>query len=145
MMVRDFKPEDLAWLELQRAQRMWLGVHTPTLDAEYGEGLVAAGPCWTVADDDGWIVAACGFNEIFPTYATAWSLLAEGLGHRHLGLTRMVRERMAAAPYARIEALIRADFPPASKWAGMVGLSPVTLLRKAGPMLEDYILFERVN
>lgn len=143
--VRDFDAEDLTWLALQKAQQMWLGLATPALDADYGRQLMAAGPCWTVTDDSGWVAAACGYHEIFPTYAVAWALLAEGLRHFHLPLTRLVRDRIASATYPRIEALIRADYPPAARWARMVGLTPVASIRKAGPDLQDYILFERVR
>jgi len=143
--VRDFVPEDMPWLQLQRAQQMWLGLHTPSLDVDYGAHLWAGGPAWTVTDKSGWIVAACGFHEIFPTYAVAWALLAEGIGHRHLALTRLVKARMREAAYPRIEALIRADFPPAAKWAALVGLQFCATIRAAGPALEDYHLYERVN
>lgn len=145
MKVRDFRAADLQWLVLQNAQRLWLGLQTPELDLNYGRQLEMAGPAWTVTGTDGWIVAACGYHEIFPTYATAWSLLAEGVGAQQLGLTRLVRRRLDAAPYNRVEALIRADFPPAARWARMLGFAERALVERAGPQDEDYILFDRVR
>lgn len=145
LLVRDFRAGDLNWLVLQRAQRMWLGLHTPQLDEDFGRDLVRAGPAWTIANEDGWIVAACGYNEVNPTYGIAWSLLSEGVGKYQVPLTRLVRSRIAEAPYNRIEALVRLDFPPALKWACMVGLEWKCVIERAGPEDEDYVLFERVR
>lgn len=145
LLVRDFKPADLSWLVLQRAQRLWLGLHTPELDEDYGRDLLRAGPAWTIATEAGWIVAACGYNEVHPAYGIAWSLLSEGVGRHQLALTRLVRQRIEDAPYNRIEALVRLDFPPALKWACMVGLEWKTIIERAGPQDEDFVLFERVR
>lgn len=145
LLVRDFRAEDVTWLALQQCQRLWLGAADQPLDLAYGEQLLEAGPAWTITDASGWIVAACGFQESYPTYATCWALLAEGIGTRHLALTRLVRERMAAAPYRRIDALILADHKAGKRWAELVGLLPAHPLVAAGPAGEDYILFERIG
>lgn len=143
--VRPFQPADLQWLALQSAQRLWLGLHTPALDAAYGEQLAAAGPAFTVTTPAGWVIAAAGFHEIFPTYAVAWSLLAEGVGQWQLPLTRAVAARLEASPYNRIEALVRTDYPPAARWARMLGFHCGALVARAGPEDEDYFMFERVR
>lgn len=144
--VRDMVPEDAVELNLQLAQRVWLGSSTQPLTREYGQMLVEAGPAWTVLRSDGRVLASCGFGEHWPSYATCWALLAEGIGGDHLALTRIVRERMLAAPYARIEAIIRADHPAGRKWAQLVGLRDGGKRYEcAGPEGEDFDLFELVD
>lgn len=142
--VRPLAAPDVTRLQLQAAQRLFLGPDRP-LDLDYGEGLIAAGPCWTVEREDGSILGCLGFAEQGPGYAVCWALLAEGLGRDHLALSRLVRERMLAAPYRRIEALIRADHPKGAQWARLVGLSFGFRVRAAGPEGEDFDLFELVR
>ena len=142
--IAAFQPDDLQWLDLQKAQRLWLG-DARALDATYGAELAAAGPAWTVRDGSGWVLAACGFHEVNPGYAVAWALLAERLGQLHIALTRAVRRVFAEARYRRIDALIRADHPAGAKWARLVGMQEVFLIRAAGPAGEDFRLFEIVR
>lgn len=142
--IRAMTAPDVTRLQLQPSQRLFLG-HDQVLDLDYGEGLIEAGPCWAAERPDGSILACLGFAEQGPGYAVCWALLAEGLGRDHLALSRVARERMLAAPYRRIEALIRADHPKGAQWAQLLGLSFAFRVRAAGPEGEDYDLFELVR
>jgi hypothetical protein len=131
-----FVPADLDWLFLEPVQQAWLGATSPVLDEDYGRAVLECGPCWTARDGNGWVLGAGGFQEFGRSwdaansergggYAIAWGLVAQGVGRDHLALTRLVRAKIAEAPYGRVEALIRADWPPARRWARMLGLRPV--------------------
>lgn len=139
-----FQPHHLPLLDLQPLQRLWSGPDF-LLDEAHGAMLQAAGPCWTVTDAAGWPLAVLGFKEEFPHYAVAWALLACRLGRHHLALTRGIARTIAASTYRRIEALIRADHPAGARWAALVGLRPVHLLRAAGADGGDFWLFERIR
>jgi len=141
--VRPMLAADMPLLRLQKAQQWFLGPELQ-LDEAYGASLLAAGPAWTVLRADGSILACCGYGEHNARYASCWSLLAEGLGRDHLALTRIVRERIAAAPYDAIDALVRADHPAALRWARLVGLTYLAHLRRRGPGGEDYVAYERI-
>ncbi len=143
--VSPMQPADLPALNLQLAQRLFMGWNDQALTAEYAAGLIACGPAWTVRRADGSVLAACGFAEQHPQYAVCWALLAEGLGHDHLALSREVRARIDAADYRRIEALVRADHREGARWARLMGFDEVFLVRAAGPFGEDFRLFERVK
>jgi hypothetical protein len=127
-----FVPSDLDWLFLEPVQQQWLGSASPVLDEDYGRQLVEAGPCWTARDSKGWVLGAGGFHEMAASpsaassqrgsYAIAWALVAQGLGRDHAAVTRLVRQKIASAPYGRVEALIRADWLPARRWAALLGL-----------------------
>lgn len=143
--VRDMVPDDVVELNLQLAQRVWLGAEVP-VTREYGQQLVEAGPAWTILRTDGRILAACGVCEHYPHYATLWAMLAEGIGADHLALTRLVREHVLAAPYARMEAIIRSDHAAGRRWAQLVGLKDAGFRYEcAGEHGEAYDLFERVD
>jgi len=142
-----FVPADLDWLFLEPVQQEWLGATSPVLDEDYGRAVQACGPCWTARDAKGWVLGAGGFQEFGRSwdaansergsswdaansergrgYAIAWGLVAQGVGADHLALTRVVRAKIAEAPYGRVEALIRADWKPSVRWARLLGLRPV--------------------
>lgn len=139
--VRPFQPEDLGWLFLEPEQQMWLGATSPVLDEDYGRQVRECGPCWTVRDSKGWVLGAGGFQEFGKGYAIAWALLAQGIGRDHLAMTRVAREWIAAAPYTRVEALIRDDWPPAARWARLLGLRPV--FRRHSAELDRFWIWAR--
>ena len=120
-----FVTADLDWLFLEPVQQEWLGATSPILDHDYGRAVLESGPCWTARDAAGWVLGAGGFQEFGSGYAIAWALMAQGIGRDHMALTRAVRAKIAEAPYSRVEALIRDDWPPARRWAQLLGLRPV--------------------
>lgn len=142
--IRPLCAVDVTRLQLQPTQRLFLGPDRP-LDLDYGEGLIAAGPCWAAERADGSIMACLGFAEQGPGYAVCWALLSDRLGRDHLALSREARARMLGAPYRRIEALIRTDHPKGAQWAQLLGLQFAFRVRAAGPAGEDFDLFELVR
>jgi hypothetical protein len=135
---RYFVPDDLACLAPQPEQADWL-----TATAADPETLFAAGPAWTALD--GLSVLCCaGFGEVSPTHAIAWAIIAADIGACMVPVTRYARERIEAARYRRIEAIVRAGFAPGARWARMIGLTEVHTLRAWGEACEDHLLFERI-
>lgn len=138
---RDMLPGDAVLLELQPGQHFELGIEHKQYTLEEGEWLADVGPAWT-AYRGSRIVAIAGFQVI--GHAIAWASLAAEIGRDHVAITRFARNRIAAAPYRRIEAIVDADNDRAVKWAKLVGLEPAHILRGFGQAGKDHILFERV-
>jgi hypothetical protein len=129
-------------LQLQPSQLVTAGLYEPTVSEAHAVELATRGPAWAAFDGDALLVCA-GLYELFPpAHALAWAMLSAGLGARLLPITRFARSRIAAAGYARVEAIVRTGAEVA--WARAVGLSPAHILRKWGAAAEDHILMERI-
>lgn len=136
-------------IQRQASQRVQLGIERE-MSFEEACGLAdGPGEAWTVRvpDGDSWRIVAClGLRETFPgAQAVAWAILAEGLGHAHLAITRFARRRIAESPLPRIEAIVRADVAAEVAWASLVGLKPAHVLRCFGAKSETHILCERIR
>lgn len=141
--LRPMDPADMRQLDLQRPQRVWMG--DTALDDDYGLHMQDGGPAWTLWRPGGKPLAIVGLHEIWPTYAVAWALLSEGMHGLHLPMTRLLRDGIMATSYARIEAHCRADYPPSARWAKLLGFEFLATIRKAGPDLEAFHVFELVR
>jgi hypothetical protein len=146
---RDMLAGDVVQLALQPSQHRWLGLTRPVTSFEEGQELASGGPAWTAVANGGRILTCAGFKILWPEnertkgHAIAWALLAADLGTAHLAITRFARARIAEAPYARLEAIVRAGNEAERTWAWLVGFRNPTLLRAWGPDAEDHLLYER--
>ncbi len=125
-------------------------------------------------DNDGHsgrIVACFGIVEMFPgRQGWGWAVLAKGIGTAHFELTRFVQGQIAGCGLARLElravaapqfeqelAATGRDDPavalavalrhatPEIRWAVLLGLNPVHVLRQYGADGAAHVLFERIN
>lgn len=138
------RAEDAIAIQRQASQRVQLGLERQ-ITLEEAQDLVDGGEAWTAYDGER--IAACmGLRETFPgRQGVAWAILAEGVGRAHLAVTRFARQRVAASPLVRIEAIVRAEVPAECVWAKLVGLTPAHVLRKFGAASETHVLFERIS
>lgn len=88
--------------------------------AEFDPRLVPDGQSWTA------LVAArpicCGgLVEMWPGRAYAWTVLSEDAAPHLLALTRGIRSLLDAAPFARVEMAVVADFKEGRRWAQLLG------------------------
>ena len=142
-------PMDLIAIERQASQALLFGVPAEP-DLDEAEALADNAAAWTLrevrADRSGRIVACLGIHESFPgKMGIAWALLAPNIGREHHALTRFAQGVIAdgAARLQRIEALCAPG--AATRWATLVGLSPVHEVRKYGAASETYWLCERIR
>lgn len=152
MMVefRPFGPADIIALDVQESQIGQFGIFEPIRDLEHGAQLQASGPAWTAIGEDGVMLICAGFVEVFgDRQATAWALISrEYLCRRssQAAILRYSRERVAAAPYRRIEALCRLGNNKEEHWLSAIGFDCHDQpLRNWGPKSEDYLLYERIR
>lgn len=138
------RPDDLPRIVLGHDQAETFGKIGIPMDADYGDILLQAGPCWTGIDDDGQVVGAAGFCRAFPTQASAWALFGEQVRRHRIEVVRFIRARIEAAPWVRIEALTRADVPAQGRFARACGLTWVATLRCCGATCESMELYEKV-
>lgn len=160
---------DLFAIERQESQLTLLG-EPHVFDAEEAALLCAQPVAW-VAREDGRIVACFGIVEVFPgRQGWGWAVLAKGIGAAHFELTRFVQGQVGGCGLARLElrAIAAQDFeqliaaagatdPPAVlqvalrhataevRWAVLLGLTPVHVLRQYGADGAAHVLFERIN
>lgn len=163
------RPGDLEEIALQPSQRR----HQTQLPFEDGpevRAMLCAQPVAWCAREQGRIVACFGVFEQFPgQHGQAWALLAEGIGFAHLELTRFIQTQIAGCGLARLELLapapdIEAEFAehglgnrfaamdmawacatPEMRWAVLLGMEPVHLLRQFGPQGITLMLFEKIR
>jgi hypothetical protein len=149
--IRDFLAGDVVQLVIQPSQIVTLGVTREVHSLEDGRELAAGGPAWTAIGPDGRILACYGFTYLWPPseqtggHAVAWALLASDLGRAHVAITRFARDTIAASGIERIEAIVRADVAGECRWAELVGLELVAILRAWGPEAKTHLLFERIR
>lgn len=100
---------------------------------------VPRGPCWAYVGK-GRILGIGGFIELHAGWATAWTILATDIGTGMVGLTRAVRQTLAAMQ-ARSGGRIDMHVDPRSiesvRWATMLGFRMEAWLARAQPNGED--------
>lgn len=143
-MIRAFRPQDVLAIDVQPLQLEEFGPP----DLAYGER-AARGAAWTATMPNGeggeQVIGCGGIVPLFASHGLAWALLAGELGARFVAMTRCARAAIEASPYRRIEALVRADWPQAIRWAEAIGLERNALIRAWGPLGIDHVLYERVK
>lgn len=146
--IRPFEPADVVALDLQDSQRGQLGIYEPDVSIRQGYVLRDSGPCFTALDGRGEVVASAGFAEVFgDRQATAWALFAEGWWQRvdRRKVVRALHAALAAAPYARVEALARAAAVGECRLLEALRFRRVCELAQWGPHSETVVLFERLR
>ncbi len=169
--IRHLDPIDLATIERQQSQRLWLGI-SGECDYAQASHLADQPVAWTArTPDTGRILACFGINETFPDrQGVAWALLGRDLGKWHLPLTRFIQGEIRECGLERLELLARCcDVEPAIdampdvtgeelrkaallprnrtpevRWAILLGMTPAHVLRKFGGASETHMLFERI-
>lgn len=116
MRVEPFAAADLRALTLQPAQAAWRG----RFDGETGLALQASGLAWTLFDGER-VIGCGGVIDRGGGRGEAWALLAQDAGRAMPAATRVVRRYLQTAPFRRIEAVTAVDFPPAGRWARLLG------------------------
>lgn len=88
-----------------------------------------------------------GLTLLWPNRAYAWAVLGEDAGPHMLSLTRAIRSRLDAAPFARIEMVVERGFHAAARWAEMLGyqLETPEPLRRFLPNGRDAWIYSRIK
>lgn len=112
MRIRRFAPEDLKTLALQGEQQdLRQFIDHP----QYGIGLAAAGPCFTV-EADGLILGCGGVQEHNAIRAEAWALLSAHAGPHMRQITKAAKGWFDQCQYQRLEANVATDFAAGLRW-----------------------------
>ena len=82
---------------------------------------------------DGEEVLCCaGVVAMTEGRAIAWAYLAEGLNHRMVFVTRVVKRFLNLSKFFRIEIHVDCDFDEAHRWAKMLGFdAPIKVQKQA--------------
>jgi hypothetical protein len=142
--VRPFHPEDFAGFELAVPQRRDF---TASSAIEAVRVLAAGGRAFTVRDHEGSVLLIAGVARIDDGYGHAWAFMSAHAGPRMLFLTRKVRGYLDVLMRGqrRVEMMVRADFPQAIDWAGLLGFAQEGAMACAAPDGGDMVRFARVN
>lgn len=141
MIVRAFCPADGVGLAPQAMQ----AGENDRWTEDFGALLIAGdNRAWTV-EVEGRALACGGLYQLYPQTAVAWCLFTGDWRRVAVTVTRLARQQIAEAPWPRIEATVRADWPQAMAWAELAGLQRNALLRRWGWSGIDHWLFERVR
>lgn len=147
--IRPLEPIDVVALDLQESQVGQLGAFEPVRDIKHGVELQALGPAWTALDVGGDVLCCAGFGTVFPRQqALCWALFGARFAasiRAQAAVLAFMRERVADAPFPRLEAIARADRASECRWLERVGFSRGMALRCWGPTGEDHVFYERVK
>lgn len=141
MYVIPYRHFHLAALAIQDAQASMADMIKP----EYAKALEAAGPAYTVMDNQE-VIACAGLAEQWPGRATAWSILSKHVaGMKMARLHKMVARFLDMQNYTRIEMTVDHEFEQGHRWAKMLGFEWEGLMRKYNPNGVDCDLYARVK
>jgi hypothetical protein len=139
MRVEVFRAAHVDALELQPTQARWRDRLTPErLQALEGTnawtGFAGRRP-----------VACAGLLDLGEGRAEAWSMLAADAGASMTALTRALMRGLAAAGFRHVQMTTEADFPPAGRWAAMLGFRRAGRLTRWLADGRDVEIWERVD
>lgn len=122
VLIKGLDPDVLPRLRLQPAQQHL----APELTADTARVLLEAGPAFMLVElaGDAWRpLAAAGLLQSMGPPAIAWCLVGAAGGASMLALTRAIRGFLAgyAGP---VETGIATGWPPAVRWARLLGFEP---------------------
>lgn len=142
MHVIPFRPDHLHALVLQEAQFAAM----PMLSKHgYGEVLMQAGPCFTLADSDGRVYACAGLMDMWENRAHAWALLSHDAGRYFVRIVRAMRAYLELQDIRRIEAAVDAQFSQGHRLMHMLGFEREGHMRAFMPDGRDAVLYGRVR
>lgn len=142
--IRPMIAGDALLLDLQPSQYLEFGIEHREFTFAEAEELADGGEAWT-AHRGSRILGIAGFRQVFAGQAVLWAALSSEIGADHLACTRFARQRIEAAPYRRLEAIVEAGNERAIAWARLVGLEPAHVLHGYGNAGTPHILFEKVR
>lgn len=140
MHIIPFQPQHLRALVLQEAQA-WM---QPMLQADYGQSLVKAGPCFTL-ENEGEIIVCSGLVNMWEGRAQAWALVSERAGAHFVRIFRAMRDFLEMQDTRRIEATVDAGFDAGHRLMKMLGFEYEGLMRAYLPDGRDCALYGRVR
>jgi len=144
MRVVAFRPEHVRTLELQEAQRYFVG----DISGEaYGRMLAQSPYAFTALDGDR-VIACSGCVEIWDNRAMAWALISKDAGRNMVGVHKAVAGFLAGAKWRRIEATVDVGFEAGMRWLTMLGFeceTPDRPMRAYRPDGGDCYLFSRIK
>lgn len=140
MKLVPYVAEHMESIQLQGMQlrdRTWMGVD----QAEVLESAMA----FTILDGDE-VVMIGGVLELWPGRGSAWSFMAEGIGHRFTQVHRMVKKYFDALDIKRLEAEVGFDFPQGHRWMKMLGFHIENpRMQHYFPDGTDAVMYVRIN
>lgn len=141
MIAEPLRPEHILSVHLQPMQMTSAGLLTP----EYAQLLCSSTQIgWTLVED-GVVLGCGGLVECWENRAQAWTLISEPLLERFRTAHRMVRAKLAEAPWRRIEMDVDTEHKAAIAWAEHLGFVAEGVRRKYTVDGRDMILFARVR
>lgn len=145
--IRKFEADDARRITLQsgQAQTEWEGMR----NAEAWAYCETHGHSFT-AVRDGRLLGCMGLQPIWPGRATAWSLLSVNVkGFDLVWITRRViafLDAIQQSPdYRRVEMATAQAFPPACRWAKILGFEVESVLRCYGHDGTDWLQQVRIR
>lgn len=114
MIVIPFKKEHLDRMILQERQKGLEYLETDELfeTLEHQDS-------YTIADEE--VLCCAGVVKMNEGRGVAWAYLADDLGAKMVGVTRIVKRYLGIANFHRIEMHVDCDFDEAHRWAKMLG------------------------
>lgn len=137
--ILPFEPWHFAMLPVRSEQQ-----GEPEHMRQAAGGAADLGPAFSVVEQDAAgnvsaVLACAGLAENAPDYATAWAAFAEGLRPAQWStITHAIRAVIEGAHYARIDMLVRADWPTAQRYAEALGFTRDAMIyaRRGGAAVE---------
>ncbi len=139
------EPWHIPAIRLQPSQDGAMGLYAPAQTEDYGRWLCDGGPAWALIGNDGAVLGAAGFTQVFATQAAAWAMFSDGIAGHGRAIVAQVRQVVGMGLWPRIEAMTRAQCPGHGRFAQACGFSRVAVLRACGPSCETMELWEVVH
>jgi len=143
MRIVAFRPEHVRALELQDAQRYFVG---DISGEDYGRMLAQSPYAFSAIDGDR-VIGCSGCVEIWDNRAMAWALISKDAGRNMVGIHKAVAGFLAGAKWRRIEAYADEGFVAGARWLTMLGFQRETPepMRAYRPDGGNCFLYSRVK
>lgn len=145
MIVRPYIALDLCSFEIQVAQAE---LEVVKAHPAYARAMRVDGYTWT-AEHEGVILGCAGVIPQWRGRAIAWAMLSDhALKPKFIGrVTQIAKERLDLLSYEfwRIEAAVKADWPPGARWVEHLGFKYAGVLEKYSHNAEDYHSYVRIT
>ena len=131
MIIRQAKAEDFDLMDVQPMQAL----RSIKIDLGVGCAALRISHALTVLDAENVPLAIAGVTETAPDTVFVWVLLSRLAGKHMLAITRILKQAMHenTQGYKFVETLVRSDFGPGHRWAGMFGFECVEPGRSKDP------------
>lgn len=139
MIVEEFKPEHVREILASIVQ---CSAHE-VADKAYGEMLQSSGPCATLRNNEGQIIACAGVTEIRGG-SYLWSFVSSAAKFHKVGLFRAARRLVEIARRPTF-ATVDVGFTPGCEFLERLGFTYRQDLPSCGPAGESYHAYERAE